>query len=330
MRQQAFREELVGFVHNQLIKEGTLEHYVVLMGTQYMLQVKYKKGSMIKFDVGGHTLLLYEVPYIDVPTLPEASKVSAKEVEGLVTEVQVEEKQCVIDDAYFDYMKPHVVKAVKEAAQWYLKADTKDPRRDNLSGVILSRFSELCESYSWHIICGEVGSENSTHLEPVTCHQVRSQAPQKFAKPTTAIRLGFFLRLRAKFQVQEGKRTTTKAFDVVVFNQKHNPQTSVGSMITKIKREGIQLSSLFSTKGLAIVGFLLMFFVFLLNSRLCSGYESPDPLLGDGTVMMMMGEDQIGVLEKVCRLKKGVVTNLVVAFLVITVIRQVMIRMPRR
>lgn len=38
---------------------------------------------MIKFDVGGHTLLLYEVPYIDVPTLPEASKVSPKEVEGL-------------------------------------------------------------------------------------------------------------------------------------------------------------------------------------------------------------------------------------------------------
>jgi hypothetical protein len=29
---QVFREELVGFVHNQLIKEGTLEHYVVLMG----------------------------------------------------------------------------------------------------------------------------------------------------------------------------------------------------------------------------------------------------------------------------------------------------------
>lgn len=100
--------------------------------------------------------------------------------------------------------------------------------------------------------------------------------------------------------------------------------------MTKIKKEGIQLSSLFSTKGLAIVGFLLMFFVFLLNSRLCSGYD-PDPLLvlGDGA---QMGEDnrEIGLLEKVCRLRKGVITNLIVAFLVITVIRQVMIRMPRR
>ena len=173
---------------------------------------------MIKFDVGGHTLLLYEVPYIDVPTLPETSKVTDKEMEGLDDEVQVEEKQCVIDDAFFEYMKPHVVKAVKESAQWYIKADTKDSRRENLSGVILSRFTDLCESYSWHIICGEVGSENSTHLEPLTCHQVRLLAPEKFAKPTMPIRLGFFLRLRAKFQVQEGKRTATKAFDVVIFN----------------------------------------------------------------------------------------------------------------
>jgi hypothetical protein len=179
---------------------------------------------MIKFDVGGHTLLLYEVPYIDVPTLPEASRVSSKEVEGLNdAEVQVEERQCVIDDAFFDYMKPHVLKAVKEATLWYRKADTKDPRRDNLSGVILSRFTDLCESYSWHIICSEIGSENSTHLEPITCHQVRLQAPEKFAKPTMPIRLGFFLRLKVKFPVQEGKRTTTKAFDVVIFNQKHNP-----------------------------------------------------------------------------------------------------------
>lgn len=37
VRQQAFKEEIVSFVHNQLIKEGSLEHYVVLMGTQYML-----------------------------------------------------------------------------------------------------------------------------------------------------------------------------------------------------------------------------------------------------------------------------------------------------
>lgn len=51
------------------------------MGTQYMLQVKYRKRSMVKFDISGHTLLLYEVPFIDVPTLPEASMVRDKEIE---------------------------------------------------------------------------------------------------------------------------------------------------------------------------------------------------------------------------------------------------------
>lgn len=196
--------------------------------------------------------------------------------------------------------------------------------------MILSRFTDLCESYSWHIVCSEIGSENSTHLEPITCHQVRLQTPEKFAKPTMPIRLGFFLRLRVKFPFQEGKRTTTKAFDVVVFNQKHNPQTSVGTMITKLKKEGISLGSLFTTKGLAVIGFLLMLFVFLLNSRLCTVYDV-DPLLAVGDDKIL-GDDnrEEGIIEKVCRLRKGVATNLVVAFLVITVIRQVMIRMPRR
>jgi hypothetical protein len=101
-------------------------------------------------------------------------------------------------------------------------------------------------------------------------------------------------------------------------------------MITKLKKEGVSLGSLFTTKGLAVIGFLLMFLVFLLNSRLCTVYDV-DPLLavGDGAVL---GEDarEVGLFEKVCKLRKGVATNLVVAFLVITVIRQVMIRMPRR
>jgi hypothetical protein len=49
----SFKEKLVAFVYNQLIREGSLEHYVVLMGTKYMLQVKYRKGSMIKYDIAG-------------------------------------------------------------------------------------------------------------------------------------------------------------------------------------------------------------------------------------------------------------------------------------
>ena len=76
-----FREKLVAYIHNQLIKEGSCQHYVVLMGTQYMLQVKYRKGSMMKLEACGHTILLYEVPYIDVPTLPESSKLLDKELE---------------------------------------------------------------------------------------------------------------------------------------------------------------------------------------------------------------------------------------------------------
>jgi hypothetical protein len=60
-------------------------------------------------------------------------------------------------------------------------------------------------------------------LEPVTCHQVRLKAPEKFEKPITPIRLGLFMRLRIKFSVTEGKKEVIKAFDAVIFNQKHNP-----------------------------------------------------------------------------------------------------------
>jgi len=63
-----FKKELVFQVYNQLLR-GKYEHYVVVLGTDYMLQVKYSKGSMIKFDILGMIVLLYEVPYISVPTL---------------------------------------------------------------------------------------------------------------------------------------------------------------------------------------------------------------------------------------------------------------------
>ena len=54
-----------------------------LIGTVYMLQVKYRKGSMIKFDVCGQTVLLYEVAYITVPTLAQEAKITDAEVEKL-------------------------------------------------------------------------------------------------------------------------------------------------------------------------------------------------------------------------------------------------------
>ena len=44
-----------------------------------MLQVKYSKGSMIKFDILGQIVLIYEVPYIAVPTLKDSESVSNKE-----------------------------------------------------------------------------------------------------------------------------------------------------------------------------------------------------------------------------------------------------------
>ena len=69
-------------LYNQLIR-GNLEHYVCLIGTIYMLQVKYRKGSMAKFDICGQTVLLYEVAYIAVPTQAQKDKLADADLEKL-------------------------------------------------------------------------------------------------------------------------------------------------------------------------------------------------------------------------------------------------------
>ena len=92
------------------------------------------------------------------------------------------------------------------------------------------------------------------------------------------------------------------------------------------------MKSLFTTKGLAVIGFLLVFFVFLLNSRICSGYEE-EPAVSIGEAQPRMIDDDEaprGIIETVCRVKRSVGTSLVIAFLVLTVIRQVMVRMTGR
>ena len=82
MKTRAFKRDLITHTYNQLIRGG-YEHYVCLVGTQFMLQVKYRKNTMIKFDICGQTLMLYEVAYIAVPSLLQDAKITDKEVEKL-------------------------------------------------------------------------------------------------------------------------------------------------------------------------------------------------------------------------------------------------------
>lgn len=208
--------------------------------------------------------------------------------------------------------------------------------------MLLSRFINDLESFSWHVITSELSSPTSNHLEPVVSHQVRLQNPQDFAVPVTPIKLGYFHRLRVTFPLPEGQKKKDKAFEVVIFNQKHNPQTSVGKILTNIKREGISLREIFSPKGLAVLAFLATLTLFIINSRFCPEdsdyYKKKDEayLLRENaggastiegeTLLAREGETWV---DSVCRLKSSVVTNLVVAFLFLTVIRQVMIRTQR-
>lgn len=55
---------------------------MAVTGTVYMLQVKYRKGTMMKIDIGGVVhMLLYEVAYIAVPSLTDAAKIKDSELQ---------------------------------------------------------------------------------------------------------------------------------------------------------------------------------------------------------------------------------------------------------
>ena len=70
---------------------------------------------MLKLDLGtAGTMLLYEVPYIAVPSLPEASKVTNLEINELrdKEEIKVVVKDCYIEDAHFEQIKEPILKGV--------------------------------------------------------------------------------------------------------------------------------------------------------------------------------------------------------------------------
>lgn len=67
-----------------------------------------------------------------------------------------------------------------------------------------------------------------------------------------------------------GKSKGQKEFDVTIFHQKYNPQTSVESLFSALKISSLSdVFALFSQKGLAILAFMLILFVFVLNTSLC-------------------------------------------------------------
>lgn len=180
----------------------------------------------MKINIGGVVqLLLYEVAYIAVPSLSEGAKIKDSEVPNAADpskQITLTEKQLVIDDAHFEPMRVRILKAIEETLQWYQQqtsADSKDdPRLDNLSGCILSRFQESSEDYNWHVITSEVSQEKAKQAHIQTGHQYRLKDRAGFEKPLNEIRLGMFMRVRAVFSSPGGKSKSMKSIDIVVFH----------------------------------------------------------------------------------------------------------------
>jgi hypothetical protein len=106
----------------------------------------------------------------------------------------------------------------------------------------------------------------------------------------------------------------------------------VGSVFSSLKIKRLSdIAGLFSTKGLAVLAFLMIFFVFALNTSLCPDSRmkklKPTETLIPGEVEDNLAPHDDSMLDKVCRLKNSLTMNVTVAFLVLTVVRQVMVRL---
>lgn len=126
MKDNKFKKAFVSELYNQLIR-AKYEHYVVVLGSDYMLQVKYSKGSMIKFEILGQLVLLYEVPYLAVPTIKDAERLTDQEYEQIEDrekkeqDVRVTVKQQDIRVPVFEGFEQMLEKSLKESLVWYVE-----------------------------------------------------------------------------------------------------------------------------------------------------------------------------------------------------------------
>ncbi|CDW78550.1 UNKNOWN [Stylonychia lemnae] len=357
-----FKKELLFHIYNQLIR-AKYEHYVVVLGTEYMLQVKYSKGSMVKFDILGVIVLLYEVPYISVPTIRDNEQVFEKEFEKLdkskIDEIIITVKQHQVNDSQFDGAKQMIEQGLKESLLWYQNTINKpkqivqdkdnkdqkprgDPRLDNLAGVLLSRFINKQSSYHWHILFSKIQEINSKSGRIITNHEIAIKRGEQLLKASTALKLGVFMRLKAQFKV--GQRT--KEVEVIVFNQKSNPQTSVQSLFLSGVKD-FSFKKIFTANGMAVMAFLCLLIVFFMHKSLCAPTKEevyaaisgeklaplsssthaldPDDVIQDPRELIE-GSDQEGLIALLCNKRNDMIMNLGVIFLLLTVTRQFVIR----
>lgn len=103
-------------------------------------------------------------------------------------------------------------------------------------------------------------------------------------EPKSEILMNFFVRYNAKIEYTNEKtnKVTTKKVQVIVFNQKNNPLTSVETIFGGFKN--FKLKDIFSLKTLAVLSFLCIFLIFMIPKAICSGYNKRKESMADTTI----------------------------------------------
>ncbi len=117
-------------------------------------------------------LLLYEIPYLSVPTLKAEEKLTDAEVEKLpALEVTVRSNHKAVSDPQYEEMAEACKKALEETARFFnSKPGKDDERRERLATAMYSRIFPKFKDYHWHVILGKVSPEGCPLSDVLTTH----------------------------------------------------------------------------------------------------------------------------------------------------------------
>lgn len=126
VKQFEFRRGLIHFYERYLIDHKMKDH-VVVMGNDFAMEAKYARGTLTIFDIVGFRLLIYEVPFITVPSIAVTGINLTKEIGELKqdqkridqTDIQIEAVTEGIYNREFMPYKQLVHDALKETLLFY-------------------------------------------------------------------------------------------------------------------------------------------------------------------------------------------------------------------
>ena len=288
-KEPEFRTQFMLMIEGQLAVAG-MGQYQAILGNNVSLEIKISRKSLLIYEIGGKhfQLILYELPYINLPANGLVSLNSIESSIKITKEVKVEIK---VEDSYiaeesFELVTDLCRDAFLDTAKWYLaEVDSKvpNPYLKKLETILLSlmyKRGKLVEAkdFNWHIAMSEVHDTRESFMHEITTNHwtlvnaksvIRRENGLKVnTKKQDEFRpLKFYSKMSANFQYQNRQ----KRIYVVIWNAKYEAVSSVqllmqggfGNLFDDWK------STICSLAGIGYILFAVMILLMMFGGQIC-------------------------------------------------------------